>query len=68
MKGVVKLANFYVDPPDELEDDNNVNISNLHRTVTNLIKQLNYGMINIDTDNFSEEIADAINDMLKGEE
>lgn len=62
------MANFYVDPPDELEDDNNVNISNLHRTVTNLIKQLNYGMINIDTDNFSEEIADAINDMLKGEE
>ena len=62
------MANFYVDPPDELEDDNNVNISNLHRTVTNLIKQLNFGMINIDTDNFSEEIADAINDLLKGEE
>ena len=62
------MANFYVDPPDELEDDNNVNISNLHRCMTNIVKQLNYGMINIDTDNFTEEIADAIEGIVKGEE
>lgn len=62
------MANFYVDPPDELEDDNNVNISNLHRCMTNIVKQLNYGMINIDTDNFTEEVADAIDSIVKGEE
>ena len=67
MKGVVKLANFFVDPPDELEDDNNVNISNLHRSVTNLTKQLNYVLGNIDTDSMTEDVADAINGITKGE-
>ena len=64
----MKLASIYIDLPDELEEDNNVNISNLHRTVTNMAKQLNYVMGNIDTDNFTEEVADAIDSITKGEE
>ena len=67
MKGVVKLASIYINLPDELEDDNNVNIANLHRTVTNMAKQLNYVMGNIDTDNMTEEIADAISSITEGE-
>lgn len=61
------MANIYIDLPDELEDDNNVNIANLHRTVTNMAKQLNYVMGNIDTDNMTEEIADAISSITEGE-
>ena len=64
----MKLANFYVNPPDELEDDNNVNISNLHSCVTNLIKQLNYGMGNIDTDNLTDDLVQIIENMQKGDE
>ena len=64
----MKLASIFLDLPDELEEDNNVNISNLHRTVTNMAKQLNYVMGNIDTDNFTEEVADAIDSLTKGEE
>ena len=67
MKGVVKLASIYIDLPDELEEDNNVNIANLHRTVTNMAKQLNYVMGNIDTDNMTEEIANAISSITEGE-
>jgi serine/threonine-protein kinase RIO1 len=63
----VKLASIYIDLPDELEEDNNVNIANLHRTVTNMAKQLNYVMGNIDTDNMTEEIADAISSITEGE-
>ena len=63
----MKLASIYIDLPDELEDDNNVNIANLHRTVTNMAKQLNYVMGNIDTDNMTEEIADAISSLTEGE-
>ena len=63
----MKLASIYIDLPDELEDDNNVNIANLHRTVTNMAKQLNYVMGNIDTDNMTEEIADAISSITEGE-
>ena len=63
----MKLASIYIDLPDELEDDNNVNITNLHRTVTNMAKQLNYVMGNIDTDNMTEEIADAISSITEGE-
>ena len=62
------MASIFLDLPDELEEDNNVNISNLHRTVTNMAKQLNYVMGNIDTDNFTEEVADAIDSITKGEE
>ena len=63
----MKLASIYIDLPDELEEDNNVNIANLHRTVTNMAKQLNYVMGNIDTDNMTEEIADAISSITEGE-
>ena len=63
----MKLASIYIDLPDELEDDNNVNIANLHRTVTNMAKQLNYVMGNIDTDNMTEEIADAISSLTEGD-
>ena len=62
------MASIFLDLPDELEEDNNVNIYNLHRTVTNMAKQLNYVMGNIDTDNFTEEVADAIDSITKGEE
>ena len=61
------MASIYLDLPDELEEDNNVNIANLHRTVTNMAKQLNYVMGNIDTDNMTEEIADAISSITEGE-
>lgn len=61
------MANFYVDLPDELEDDNNVNISNLHRSVTHLIKTLNYTLGNIDSDNMTEEVADIINKLAEGD-
>ena len=61
------MASIYIDLPDELEDDNNVNIANLHRTVTNMAKQLNYVMGNIDTDNMTEEIANAISSITEGE-
>ena len=61
------MASIYIDLPDELEEDNNVNIANLHRTVTNMAKQLNYVMGNIDTDNMTEEIADAISSITEGE-
>ena len=60
------MASIYLDLPDELEDDNNVNIANLHRTVTNMAKQLNYVMGNIDTDNMTEEIANAISSITEG--
>ena len=60
------MASIYIDLPDELEEDNNVNIANLHRTVTNMAKQLNYVMGNIDTDNMTEEIADAISSITEG--
>ena len=63
----MKLASIYIDLPDELEEDNNVNIANLHRTVTNMAKQLNYVMGNIDTDNMTEEIADAISSITEGD-
>lgn len=63
----MKLASIYIDLPDELEEDNNVNIANLHRTVTNMAKQLNYVMGNIDTDNMTEEIADAISSLTEGD-
>ena len=63
----MKLASIYIDLPDELEDDNNVNIANLHRTVTNMAKQLNYVMGNIDTDNMTEDIANAISSITEGE-
>ena len=63
----MKLASIYIDLPDELEDDNNVNIANLHRTVTNMAKQLNYVMGNIDTDNMTEDVADAISSITEGE-
>jgi len=62
------LANFFVNLPDELEDDDKVNISNLHTTVTNLIKALNYGLGNLDAENFSDDIAEIIENMSKGEE
>ena len=63
------MASIYIDLPDELEDDNNVNISNLHSTVTNMAKQLNYVLGNIDTDNLTEDIADVIENLIKeGEE
>lgn len=62
------MANFYIDPPDELEDDMNVNISNIHSFLTRLATALNFGMGNIDTDNFTEEIADKINDLMEGDE
>ena len=63
----MKLASIYIDLPDELEEDNNVNIANLHRTVTNMAKQLNYVMGNIDTDNMTEDVANAISSITEGE-
>ena len=62
------MASFYVNFPDELEDDDKVNISNLHATVTHLIKALNYGLGNLDAENFSDDIADAIENISKGED
>ncbi len=68
MKGVAKLASIYIQPPDELEEDNNVNISNLHATLTSAIQQMNYVLGNIDTDNFTEDIANAIENLTKENE
>ena len=62
------MASIYIDLPDELEEDQAVNISNLHATLTNCIKQLNYVMGNIDTDNFTEDIAEAIESITKENE
>jgi phosphate uptake regulator len=63
------MASIYIDPPDELEDDNEVNIANIHRSVVNMAKQLNYALNNMDTDNFTEDIAEIIDNLTKeGEE
>lgn len=61
------MASIFINPPDELEEDNNVNIANLHRFANNLAKQLNFVMGNIDTDNMTEEVADAISSITKGD-
>lgn len=68
MKGDQKLASIYIQLPDELEEDQNVNISNLHATLTNAIQQMNYVLGNIDTDNFTEDIAEAIDNLTKENE
>ena len=68
MKGEARMANFYIDPPDELENDVGVDIANLHRVVTQLTNQLNYALGNIDTDNFTEDIANIIDNLTKENE
>ena len=55
------MANIYINPPDELEDDDKVNISNLHATVTSMANILNYAMSSIDDENLTEELLSKIN-------
>ena len=55
------MANIYINPPDELEDDDKVNISNLHATVTSMSNMLNYAMSSIDDENLTEELLSKIN-------
>ena len=62
------MASIYIKPPEELEEDNNVNISNIHATLTSAIQQMNYVLGNIDTDNFTEDIANAIESITKENE
>ena len=55
------MANIFINPPDELEDDNNVNISNLHATLTSVINTINYALSSIDDENLTEELLNKIN-------
>lgn len=61
------MATIHINLPDDLEEDNNVNISNLHRTLTNLINKVNYGFKNIDEDNMTEDVAEKILSMAQGD-
>ena len=60
------MANIHINPPEELEEDPNVNINNIHTAVTNMAKQLNYVLGNIDDENVTEEFLESINN--NGEE
>lgn len=61
------MANIHIKPPEDLEDDMNLNINNLHATVTNMAQQLNYVLGNIDDDNVTEEFLESLNSSESGE-
>lgn len=55
------MANIFINPPDELEDETNPNIVNLHTTVTTMVNTLNYALSSIDDENLTEELLNKIN-------
>lgn len=61
------MATIHLNLPDELEEEQNVNVVNLHSTLTSAIKQLNYVLGNIDTQNMTEDLAKILDDLSEGE-
>ena len=61
------MATIHLNLPDELEEEQNVNVVNLHTTLTSAIKQLNYVLGNIDTQNMTEDLAKILDDLSEGE-
>lgn len=55
------MANIFINPPDELEDEQNPNVVNLHTTVTTMVNTLNYALSSIDDENLTEELLNKIN-------